>query len=302
MSAAAPSPAPARGAGAAARVADVPIPILRTATVYNANQKLVSKFDVSKLRYATPARADGKTSFFKDGRDGICVPLIYDGTYAMNHGWIVRHGKFDAVESTIKGDRQVQLIAHYPVKHLSEELSAADAAEPRKSDMYHLLNMLAQVETAAKAWITADTEGRMFGVGYSAADLEPKTRVDGKLEKGKFATTIYSGVTRDGEPAYLKSYFKLPHANIGGEEALKLYCDLTINGKPVESLLPHFLEHVTWKNDVGIVLSLRDLYKSAHGIALRVRVDIVGVWEPPKPVYVPLANPFAAGSKMLEDS
>lgn len=298
MSAAAPSPAPARSGST--RVADAPIPILRTATLYNANQKSISKFDVSKLRYATPARADGKPSFFKDGRDGICVPLIYDGNYAMNHGWIVRHGKFDVVESTIKGDRQVQLVAHYPVRKLDDVLSMADAEDPRKLEMYHLLNVLGQVEASAKGWITADTEGRMFGVPYSAADLEPKTRVDGKLEKGKFSSTIYSGVTREGEPAYLKSYFKLPHG-VSGDDALKLYCELTVNGKPVDALLPHFLEHVTWKNDVGVVLSLRDLYKSAHGIALRVRVDIVGVWEAPKPVYVPLANPFAAGSKMLED-
>lgn len=298
MSAAGVSPASARPGSM--RATDMAIPILRTTSLYNANLKPINRFDITKLGYATPVRTDGKTSFYKDGMDGICVPLTYEGNFAMNHGWIVRHGKFEITESTLKGDKQVQLVAHYPIKKVDEVLSEEDAATPRKAHMYDLFAAFVQAEAAAKKWITDDKDARMFGVVYSAADLEPKTRLDGKLEKGKFSSILYAGTKPDGDAAYLKSYFKLPHSNLG-DETLKLYCELTLNGAPITPYLPHFLEHVTWRNDVGIVFSFKDLYKSTHGITLRVRVDMIGAWEPPKPVYVPLVNPFSAGSKMLED-
>jgi hypothetical protein len=131
----------------------------------------------------------------------------------------------------------------------------------------------------------------MFGISYAAHELESKTRMDGKLEKGKFSSLIYAGANKTtGEPAFLKSYFKMPL--IEGE---RLYCTLTLNGKVVDAPdLAAWLEAVSWKNDVGIVFSFRDLYKCSHGISLRVRIDTVGVTEPPKAAHVPLFNPFMA--------
>jgi hypothetical protein len=281
--------------------ADLPLPLLRTSTLYNANQKSIHDFDINKLSYITPVRPDGKPGFYKDGMDGICVPLAYNGMFAMNFGWIVRHGRFETAESTLKGDKTVQLVAHYPVHAVDEALTTEMAADERKADMYALLKAIHGVETLAKAWIAADKEGRMFGVTYSESDLEPKTRLDGKLEKGKFSTQIYAGTTKAGDPAYLKTYFKMPHTTIDDDPAIKLYCDLTVNGRKVEPILSNFLEHVCWRNDVGIVFSFRDMYKSSYGISVRFRIDIVGAWEAPKPAFVALSNPFLAGSEMLED-
>lgn len=276
-------------APAAVRLTKLPIPILRTSSVYNANVKTIDTFDISKLGFDVPA--DG---FYKDSMDGICVPLTYDGQYAMNYGWVVPHGRFDLVESTIKGDKQVQLMASYPVKTLAEGV-AADADE-RQRAMYNLLSVILNVEDRAKQTIISDTKGALFGVPYAAHELESKTRVDGKLEKGKFSSLVYAGANKTtGEPAYLKSFFKMPL--IEGE---RLYCTLTLNGNPVSAPdLATWLETVVWKNDVGIVLSFRDLYKCSHGISLRVRIDTVGVTEPPK-TSVRLYNPFATGA-MAED-
>jgi hypothetical protein len=285
------------GAGAAAtapapaiRATKLPIPILRTASLYNANVRPIDVFDVTKIGFQVPS--DG---FFKDSMDGVCIPLTYDGDYAMNHGWIVPHGRFDLLESTIKGDRQVQLMANYPVKTLAEGVPAE--ADKRQRAMYNLLAAILNVEDKAKRAIVADTAGSMFGVAFAAHELESKTRMDGKLEKGKFSSLIYAGANKTtGEPAYLKSFFKVPL--IEGE---RLYCTLTLNGTPISAPdLATWLENVTWKNDVGIVFSFRDLYKCSHGISLRVRIDTVGVTEPPKPSPVPLFNPFAAGA-MAED-
>ena len=141
--------------------------------------------------------------------------------------------------------------------------------------------------------------GALFGVAFGAHELESKTRTDGKLEKGKFSSLIYAGANKTtGEAAYLKSYFKMPLV-----EGERLYCTLTVNGAPMEAAdLPAWLEAVNWKNDVGIVFSFRDVYKCSHGISVRLRIDTVGVREPPKPARVPLYNPFVSGAAMVEDA
>ena len=294
----------AGGAGAGASTAaapprsiarDMPLPILRTATVYNRNVCSLDKFDIKKLAYALPSAEEGKMAFYKDGMDGISVPLLYDGQYAMNYGWIVRHGRFEIVESSIKGDRQIQLAAHYPVHAPSEGL-AVDA-DARKTCMLALLTAILGVEDAAKKWILGDAKGKMFGLKYEAHELESKTRMDGKIEKGKFSSLVYAGATKTGETAYLKSYFKMPIV-----DDTALYSRLAINGLEIEGpSIDDWKDAITWKNDVGIVFSFRDLYKSAHGISLRVRIDTVGAWEPPKAVAVPLINPFVAGAAIDED-
>lgn len=302
MSAAGGAGASAAGPRASSRAtADMPLPLLRTSSVYNSNQRSIHEFDAAQLAYVTPVRPDGKPGFYKDGMDGICVPLSYNKMFAMNSGWIVRHGRFEMAESTLKGDKTIQLVAHYPVHGAEEVFTEEMAADERKKDMHALYRAIYAVETAAKQWIAADKEGRMFGVTYSAADLEPKTRLDGKLEKGKFSSQIYAGTTKAGDAAYLKTYFKMPHTTLADDPVLKMYCDLAVNGRKVDPVLPNFLEHVNWKNDVGIVFSFRDLYKSSYGISLRFRIDIVGAWEPPKAVFVSISNPFLAGSDMLED-
>jgi hypothetical protein len=204
-------------------------------------------------------------------------------------------GRFDLLETFIKGDKQIQLMANYPVHTPAEGLPAD--ADARKKAMFALLHAVLAVEDKAKKTIVEDTKGALFGVPFAAHELESKTRMDGKLEKGKFSSLIYAGANKTtGEPAYLKSFFKVPL--IEGE---RLYCTLTLNGTPISAPdLATWLENVTWKNDVGIVFSFRDLYKCSHGISLRVRIDTVGVTEPPKPAPVPLFNPFAAGA-MAED-
>jgi hypothetical protein len=215
----------------------------------------------------------------------------------MNYGWFVPHGRFDLLESVIKGDKQVQLMANYPVHTVAEGVSAD--ADDRKKAMFSLLTAILAVEEKAKKAVVDDTKGSLFGVAFNAHELESKTRMDGKLEKGKFTSLVYAGANKStGEPAYLKSYFKMPL--IEGE---RLYCTLTLNGAPVDTPdLATWIEAASWKNDVGIVFSFRDLYKCSHGISVRVRIDTVGVQEPPKPTHVPLFNPFAAGSVMLEDA
>jgi hypothetical protein len=284
--AAAPAPAPAR-----TLAKDLPLPLLRTPTVYNRNVRALDHFDISKLSFALPPVEDGKLAFYKDGMDGISIPLLYDGQYAMNFGWVVRHGRFEIVESFIKGDRQVQLAAHYPVHAPSEGLPAD--ADDRKLCMRRLLGVVLAVEDVVKKWVLGDTKGKMFGLTYAAHELESKTRMDGRVEKGKFSSLVYAGATKTGEPAYLKSYFKMPVTDE------TLYSKLTINGLEVDAAtIETWKDAITWRNDVGIVFSFRDIYKSAHGISVRVRIDTVGAWEPPKPAAVPLINPFAAGGAM----
>jgi hypothetical protein len=290
-------PSAAGGAGASAvavpRPKILPLPVLRQATKYNAQVFPISSFDVSKLGFAPAASGD----YYKDGMDGISVPLTYNGEYAMNYGWYVPHGRFDLLESVIKGDKQVQLMANYAVHTVAE--GVAIDADARKKDMFSLLSSILAVEDKAKKTIVDDVKGTMFGVAFGASELESKTRMDGKLEKGKFSSLVYAGANKStGDAAFLKSYFKMPL--IEGE---RLYCTLTLNGAIVDAPdLATWLEAVNWKNDVGIVLSFRDLYKCTHGISVRVRIDTVGVREPPKPAYVPLYNPFAAGSSIIEDS
>jgi hypothetical protein len=291
---------------------DLPVPILRTVAVYNKNQHPIEDFDVSKLQYATPTRAEGATTaralgdaanlYYKDGLGNICVPLVYDGTFAMNHGFVLSHGKFDIVESSFKGERAFQLFGTYPVHRVDEDLVGDAASDSRKLCMLRLLRAIHAAETQAKKWIVADA-GKMFGSKYTEADLAT-TAPDGAPIKSAFHSQIYAGVSKmGGEAALLKSYFKLPHVT-AEDGTVRLYCELAVNGKPVDSFLPAFVEHVNWKNNVGIVFSFRDLYKSATGISLRTRIDVVGAWSPPRGSYIAIKNPFladAAGKAIEED-
>lgn len=103
----------------------------------------------------------------------------------------------------------------------------------------------------------------------------------------------------------LKAYFKMP---VDPTE-LKVYADLHLNGRRLESTVSNFVENVKWNNDVGILFSIKDMIKSTQGISVRVRIDAVGVFETPK-VYIPITNPFetagaitggaGAGSKAME--
>jgi hypothetical protein len=121
----------------------------------------------------------------------------------------------------------------------------------------------------------------------------------GKSEKGKFSSLIYAGINKAGEPTLLKSYFKLPTARADDGTGVRLYAQLALNGKEIPAAIENVLEHVTWKNDVGVVFSFRDIYKSSYGIGVRVRIDILGAWTIPKPVFTPISNPFLkAGAAM----
>jgi hypothetical protein len=270
------------------------LPILRDVRFFNEHQLPVSAFDPSKLGFSAPAKeSDGKVAFYRDGMDNIVVPFTYDGRMAMNYGWLVRHGKFDCIKSSLKEAKSetYQLQANFPVAKIGDAFEASDT---RKEAMYQLLLMLTEVETKAREWILRDHKGEMFGVPYSAADLESKTRLDGKVEKGKFNSLIKAGTSRAGDALLLKAYFKLPT----DPTEFKMYCDLHLNGKRLDATVPNFLEHVKWNNDVGILFSLKDMVKTSHGITVRVRIDAVGAFETPK-VYVPIVNPFegeAAGA------
>jgi hypothetical protein len=264
------------------------LPILRDVRYFNEHQYAVSAFDADKLSFATPAKdASGKVTFYKDGMDNIVVPFTYDGKMAMNYGWIVRNGKFDFLKSKTKekGDAY-QLQANFPVAAVGEMFDAGDA---RKAAMYELLHMLLKVEAKAREWILADKDGSLFGVPYTAADLEPKTRLDGKVEKGKFNTLVKSGTTMSGAPMLLKAYFKMPT----DPADMKVYADLTLNGARLESTIANFLENVAWNRDVSILFSIKDMIRSSQGISVRLRVDAVGSYEAPK-VYIPITNPFEA--------
>lgn len=286
---------------ATGRMVDCPLPILRTTSKYNKNQIDVKSWDKAKLTYACPVTADGKPGFYRDGLDGISVPLMYNGDFAMNTGFVLRKGKFEIATSTLKADDTYQLVAHYPVRSV-DELGEVDPSDPRKDNMAALLQLVHETETLVQKWIVDDAAGRLFGVAYTAADLAAKTRLDGKKEKGKFSSLIYSGTAKTtGEPMLLKSYFKLPTVKSEDGSPARAYCEFTLDGESLPALIPTLIEHVNWRNDVGIVFSLRDIYKSAYGIGVRVRIDIIGAWPAPKPAIVPIFNPFSAGTRMLED-
>lgn len=279
----------ARSAASAPRPAT--LPILRDVRFYNEHQLPIAGFDLSKLGFSAPPKdASGKVTFYQDGMGNVVVPFTYDGKMAMNFGWIVRHGKFDFMKSKAKESKAdaYHLQANFPVHKIDDPI---DGADTRKSNMLDLLKMLASVETKAREWILADKDGEMFGVPYTAADLDPKTRLDGKVEKGKFNSLVKSGTTPSGEPMLLKAYFKVP---VDPTE-MKVYADLTLNGARLDSTVANFIENVKWSNDVGILFSIKDMIKSSQGISLRVRVDAVGAFEAPK-IYVPITNPFEGAS------
>jgi hypothetical protein len=263
------------------------LPILRDVHYFNEHQSPVASFDVSKLGFSAPPKdASGKVTFYRDGMENIVVPFTYDGKMAMNYGWVVRAGKFDFLKSKAKdakGDAY-QLQANFPVAHVGE---TCDAADVRKRGMLELMNVLLAVESKAREWILADKDGVLFGIPYSAADLEPKTRLDGKIEKGKFNTIVKSGTTPTGAPMLLKAYFKMPT----DPADMRVYADLHLNGKRLESTVANFLENVKWSNEVGILFSIKDMIRSTQGISVRVRIDAVGAFEAPK-IYIPISNPF----------
>lgn len=280
------------------------LPILRDVRYYNEHQFPVSAFNTSLLGFASPPKdASGKVTFYRDGMDNIVVPFTYEGKMAMNYGWIVRNGKFDFLKSKAKESKadSYQLQANFPVTAIGE---AFDAADHRKAAMHELLVMLAGIEEKAREWILADKDGTMFGVPYTAADLESKTRLDGKIEKGKFNTIVRAGTTATGAPMLLKAYFKMPT----DPADMKVYADLSLNGSRLESTVANFLENVAWNKDVSILFSVKDMIRSTQGISVRVRIDAVGAFEAPK-VFVPITNPFlgavaggaGAGAGMLED-
>lgn len=280
------------------------LPVLRDVRFFNEHQLALSSFDADKLGFATPPKdASGKVTFYKDGMDNIVVPFTYDGRMAMNYGWIVRNGKFDFVKAKAKDAKAdaYQLQANFPVVAPGE---AYDSADLRKASMHAFMSMLLAVEDKARSWILADKEGSMFGVPYSASDLEPKARLDGKVEKGKFNTVVKSGTTAAGVPMLLKAYFKMPT----DATELKVYADLSLNGTRLDPTVPNFLDNVTWAKDVSLLFSLRDMIRSSQGISVRIRIDAVGAYEAPK-VHIPVTNPFltgggagaGAGSQMEED-
>lgn len=267
------------------------LPILRDVKYFNEHQYAVSLFDAGKLGFSVPPKdASGKVTFYKDGMDNIVVPFTYDGKMAMNFGWIVRNGKFDFLKSKAKEGKSeaYQLQANFPVTRAGEAFDAADA---RKAAMNELLHMLLTVEEKAREWILADKEGALFGVPYTAADLEPKTRLDGKVEKGKFNTLVKSGTTMSGAPMLLKAYFKMPV----DPTDMKVYADLSLNGARLDSTVANFLENVAWNKDVSILFSIKDMIRSSQGISVRLRIDAVGSYEAPK-VYIPITNPFLGGA------
>ena len=263
------------------------LPILRDVRYFNEHQAPVATFDPTKLGFSVPPKdASGKITFYQDGMDNIVVPFTYDGKMAMNYGWIVRAGKFDFLKSKAKESKAdaYQLQANFPVSHAGE---TCDAGDTRKRGMLELMHVLLAVEAKAREWILADKEGALFGIPYTAADLEPKTRLDGKIEKGKFNTIVKSGTTPTGAPMLLKAYFKMPT----DPADMRVYADLHLNGKRLESTVANFLENVKWSNEVGILFSIKDMIRSTQGISVRVRVDAVGAFETPK-IYIPIYNPF----------
>jgi hypothetical protein len=274
------------------------LPILRDVRYFNEHQAAAASFDTEKLGFATPPEEGGKVSFYRDGMDNIVVPFTYDGKMAMNYGWIVRHGKFDFVK--VKGGKEAkvdayQLQANFPVHSVDDGLDSAGDA--RKEGMMEFLRVLKAVDAKAREWILADKEGKLFGVPFTPADLDAKTRLDGKIEKGKFNPMLKSGVTPAGEPMLLKAYLKVP----SDPSDLKVYADLHLNGRRLDSTVANFLENVKWSNDVGILFSIKDMIKSTQGISVRLRIDAVGVMEAPK-VYVAISNPFeGAGAAMTDD-
>jgi hypothetical protein len=281
------------------------LPVLRDVHYFNEHQFPVSAFDISKLSYSVPPKdASGKVSFYRDGMDNIVVPFMYDGRMSMNFGWIVRNGKFDFLKSKAKDAKSdaYQLQANFAVTSAEEPM--LDTGDSRKRAMQELLLMLVAIESKAREWILADKDGALFGIPYTAADLEPKTRLDGKIEKGKFNTILKSGTTPTGAPMLLKAYFKMPT----DPADMRVYADLHLNGKRLESTVANFLEHVKWSNDVGILFSIKDMIRSSQGISVRIRIDAVGAFEAPK-IYIPISNPFevasggagAGAGAMLED-
>jgi hypothetical protein len=294
------------GAGApgfsSARSMAAPVGILRNKAKYNTNVRDVSDFDITKLNYLLPPPVDGKVSFFKDGLGNTVVPLTYDGEPALNYGWIIRHGKFDFLESPpLAGKKDARpswdLVAHFPVT------AAGDAAEYAPSDardkgMLALLKAFHDAEFAAVNWMVKDTAGAMFGVHYTAADLESRIRVDGTVERGKFTPLLRGGRTPAGIPAKLKSYLKC--VSVSDDASTRILVDLTVDGRPVPATVDNLKLNANWRNDVGIVFSFRDLYKSAYGISLRVRLDCIGVEAAPRAAPIVLFNPFAR--KMEEEA
>jgi hypothetical protein len=263
------------------------LPLLRDVRYFNEHQFPVSAFDPAKLGFSAPPKdASGKVTFYRDGMDNIVVPFTYDGKMAMNYGWIVRSGKFDFLKSKAKDSKAdaYQLQANFPVAAMGDPFDAADS---RKASMNELLRMLYIVEGKVRDWILADAEGELFGVPYTKADLDPKVRLDGKVEKGKFNTVIKSGTTPAGAPMLLKAYLKMPT----DPADMKVYADLTLNGAKLESTVANFLDNVTWAKDVSILFSLKDIIRSTQGISIRLRVDAVGSYEAPK-VFIPITNPF----------
>lgn len=266
------------------------LPLLRDVRFFNEHQLALASFDIGKLGYSTPPKdAAGKVNFYKDGMDNIVVPFTYDGKMAMNFGWIVRNGKFDFLKSKAKESKSdaYQLQANFPVAAIED---AYDASDIRKASMHELLQVLLAVERKAREWILADKEGALFGVPFTAADLESKTRLDGKIEKGKFNTIIKAGTTPTGAPMLLKAYFKMPTDPV----EMKVYADLSLNGVRLDSTVANFLENITWAKDVSLLFSFKDMIRSSQGISVRIRIDAVGAFEAPK-VHVPIVNPFLAG-------
>jgi hypothetical protein len=200
--------------------------------------------------------------------DNIVVPFTYDGKMAMNYGWIVRHGKFDFVKTKGKEAKadSYQLQANFPVRSVEEALDGA--GDVRKEGMLEFMRVLDVIDRKAREWILADTDGSLFGVPFTAADLDPKVRLDGKIEKGKFNSTLKAGAMPNGDPMLLKAYLKVP----SDPTEFKVYADLHLNGSRLDSTVANFLEHVKWNNDVGILFSVKDMIKSSQGISVRIRV------------------------------
>jgi hypothetical protein len=275
------------------------LPILRDVRYFNEHQASVATFDATKLGFSVPPKeSGGKVSFYRDGMDNIVVPFTYDGKMAMNYGWIVRHGKFDFVKTKGKEAKadSYQLQANFPVRSVEEALDGA--GDVRKEGMLEFMRVLDVIDRKAREWILADTDGSLFGVPFTAADLDPKVRLDGKIEKGKFNSTLKAGAMPNGDPMLLKAYLKVP----SDPTEFKVYADLHLNGSRLDSTVANFLEHVKWNNDVGILFSVKDMIKSSQGISVRIRVDAVGVMEAPK-TYIAIANPFetAAGTPMEDE-
>jgi hypothetical protein len=287
------------GAGAAgyssARSVMPSVGILRNKAKYNANVRDIAEFDVKKLGYQLPPPVDGKVTFFKDGLGNTVVPLTYDGDPALNYGWIVRHGKFDFLESPpLAGKKDAapsyDLVAHFPITGAGDADSYAPV-DARDKGMLGLFKAFQEAEFAAIGWIVKDVAGAMFGVHYTAADLESRIRVDGTVERGKFTPLLRGGRTPAGAPAKMKSYLKC--VSVAEEHGTRVLVDLTVDGRPIPATVDNLKLNANWRNDVGVVFSFRDLYKSAYGISLRIRLDCVGVEAAPRVAPLALFNPFS---------